>query len=721
MSFEGLQLGRYQLYQKVGSGGMGEVYLAADGRIGRQVAIKVVHGDPVFDLDIEVARRTAQLFEREMKIISQLDHPHILPLYDYGETEIEGTTVTYMVMPYRPEGSLLSWLRQRKGMLLPPQDVATLIEQAASALHHAHERQVIHQDIKPSNFLIRVRPEEPERPDLLLTDFGISRSTRATSNTSQMIQGTPTYMAPEQWEGHPAFASDQYGLAIMAYELLIGQPPFVGKPGPLMYQHLTAPPPAPSSMKPTLPEAVDAVLLQALAKRPEERFVSVVAFASAFQQAISGELPLPSERPLEGTGGLPRFSMRAAERGANSLLMKRNSPDGLAVPEPLPAQLDFPSPFVAPISSPDSPIAPGVVDAAASPLPPTALAPTALAPADHPVPALLPANPVSMEPPALNQSGSRSLQVGSLLPAVLPGMGMVVRSVSSVRSSSRTRWLVIGLALAVVVVGSGLFYAFTAPSVPGQQNTASAQRIAEELVQKGGKASIPVTVASTATARATMTGGKAAQGNAIAQANATSPAASATAQAQATVQAQMTINAQATSQAAVNAQATANAQAKAKADAQAQATATALASKVPLYRLVNNAAGYHFYTTDSAERDNAMNKLGYQSEGITGYVFSTQIDGTVPVYRLASRKNGDHLYTTSTQERDNVANNLGYVYEGIAFYLFPDQVTNSIPLYRSVNLKSNDHFYTASAQERNTATSQDGYRYEQVTGYIFAS
>jgi serine/threonine protein kinase len=344
MSFEGIQLGRYQVHQMLGSGGMGEVYLAEDSRIRRQVAIKVVRSELAPYLDSEGARQAARLFEREMEVISQLDHPYILPLYDYGETEVSGgTVITYMVMPYRPEGSLLTWLRQRETPeSLALQDVAIFIRQAASALQHAHKHQVIHQDVKPSNFLIRVRPEEPEHPDLLLTDFGISRLTTTLSNTSQTIRGTPTYMAPEQWEGRPSYASDQYALAIMAYELLLGRSPFEDRPGLMMVKHMTLTPPEPSSLNPVLPPEVDAVLLQALAKKPEARFASISAFANALLQASIGELPATADSrlfdiasrngpPTVSSGRLEaegrdvhaplKISMREAESGASRMLV----------------------------------------------------------------------------------------------------------------------------------------------------------------------------------------------------------------------------------------------------------------------------------------------------------------------------------------------------------------------------------------------------------------
>jgi serine/threonine protein kinase len=324
MPFEGTQFGRYKVSQMLGSGAMGEVYLAEDSRIRRQVAIKVVRSQLALYPDAKNDGQAARLFEREMKIISQLDHPHILPLYDYGEVEVNETTITYMVMPYRPEGSLLTWLRQRKQPgLLSPQDVATFIEQAASALHHAHQRQVVHQDVKPSNFLIRVRPEEPEHPDLLLTDFGISRFITANSSSSQVSGGTPNYMAPEQWEGNPTYASDQYALAVMTYELLTGRLPFEGGSGVIMYKHMTATPPEPSSVNTALSPAIDAVLLQALAKKPEMRFASISDFARALQQAcVDGQSTI--ETQLLNTArhaATPMPSSVAPEAEKNELLM----------------------------------------------------------------------------------------------------------------------------------------------------------------------------------------------------------------------------------------------------------------------------------------------------------------------------------------------------------------------------------------------------------------
>src|ERR1700730_10986372 len=258
MSLEGEQLGRYRLQHLLGSGGMGEVYLATDTSLNRQVAIKVIRAEAASYPEAQEAKEAARLFQRELRAIAVLDHPHILPLFDYGEQSNGRTTITYMVMPYRKEGSLSDWLYERADSgLLSLQVVEHFVHQAASALHYAHNRQILHQDVKPSNFLMRNREEQPNRPDLLLADFGVARFTSATGSMSQAIRGTPAYMAPEQWEGAPVPATDQYALAVMAYELLTGRSPFQGGMSQLMYQHFNVTPPPPSSFNARLSADID--------------------------------------------------------------------------------------------------------------------------------------------------------------------------------------------------------------------------------------------------------------------------------------------------------------------------------------------------------------------------------------------------------------------------------------------------------------------------------
>ncbi len=287
MALEGRQLGRFRIVRLLGSGGMGEVYLAEDPRIKQQAAIKVIRAEAGPYPNAPGGQTAARLFEREARAIVALDHPRILPLNDYGEEPQGKTSLIYLVMPYRPEGSLVDWVQQRyPDRVTPPEVVAHLVSQAAEAIQHAHDHQIIHMDVKPSNFLIRTNPKTPDRPDLLLADFGIARIASATAITSQAIRGTPAYMAPEQCEGEAVPASDQYALAVMAYELLAGRPPFQGNSMRIMFQHVNTPPEPPSAYNTHLSKALDEALLTALAKRPAERFKSVIAFAAAFANAV---------------------------------------------------------------------------------------------------------------------------------------------------------------------------------------------------------------------------------------------------------------------------------------------------------------------------------------------------------------------------------------------------------------------------------------------------
>src|SRR3954453_23306221 len=147
MSLEGQQIGRYRIMRLLGSGGMGEVYLAEDARIEQQVAIKVIRAEVSPYPHHEANQEPARLFQREAKAIAKLDHPHILPLFSYGEEQVNGMTLIYIVMPFRPEGSFADWLHQHNNDdLLSVQDVAYFVSQAADALQYAHDKQIVHQD-----------------------------------------------------------------------------------------------------------------------------------------------------------------------------------------------------------------------------------------------------------------------------------------------------------------------------------------------------------------------------------------------------------------------------------------------------------------------------------------------------------------------------------------------------------------------------------------------
>lgn len=318
MAIEELQNGRYHHVRLLGSGGMGEVHLMRDKRVGRQVAIKILRAESTSYVDDEKAGEAARLFQREARAIAALDHPNILPLYDFGEEVVEGVVMTYMVMPYCADGSLEGWLRRRGGQLLAPEKVAALIVQAAEALQHAHEQKMIHLDVKPSNFLLRGNRKDRDRPTLLLADFGIARNFSTVSSSSRTIRGTPVSMAPEQWSGNPVFASDQYALAVMTYEMLVGRPPFTGSMEQLMYKHFTAPAPALTKFNAGLPTELDEVLLRALAKKPEERYPTIVDFASALAEAASHFVEQPE--PVSASSIAEYSTLVASREGAETII-----------------------------------------------------------------------------------------------------------------------------------------------------------------------------------------------------------------------------------------------------------------------------------------------------------------------------------------------------------------------------------------------------------------
>jgi serine/threonine protein kinase len=664
MSLEGIQLGRYQLYQMLGSGGMGEVYLAEDSGIGRQVAIKVVRSEPYYNFDLENAVRTERLFEREMKVISQLDHPYILPLYDYGETRANGTTITYMVMPYRPEGSFSAWLHQRRhNGPLPLQDVTRFIGQAASALQHAHEHQIIHQDVKPSNFLMRVRPEEPDHPDLLLMDFGISRISTGTASTSQFVEGTPTYMAPEQWQGHPTYASDQYALAIMAYELLTGRPPFSGRAEAIMYKHINEMPAAPSSINPALSPAIDAILQYALAKQPEERFASIAAFANALQQACAGEeATIIRTRSSDSSShrSSPLLADEQAEAEQSNVVTRRRE-----------------------ASTGEAEHRAGWHDQPATPLP-VAMTPT---PAFVALPPIMEQREVAPQEgqPMPGMTGPRRMSTAPM--PYEAGMFVAPTAIPPHRFAMN-KTLRIGLIIILIWAVGGLFYYFAfARTTP---NTVSYTHNAAMTATQAGN-----TISTAQHNRKKM--------HLI---NRHPPATNTP-----------TTQAQANSQPGVNTQATTQAQQQAN----AQATAAVVAMAAPMYRMVSVTTGDHFYTMSNIERNTAVAADGYRSEGIAYYAFNSPVAYSTPLYRLVSTTSGHHFYTTSAAERDRAVAVYSYRYEGIAGYVFSSHVPKSVPLYRLYNAKNNDHFYTTSAAESKSAVAISGYTYEWIACYVLTS
>jgi serine/threonine protein kinase len=262
----GQQLGNYRLVQLLGEGGFAEVYLGEHIHLGTEAAIKI--------LVARLSSEEIEQFRNEARTIARLKHPHIIRVLDFGVDN--GTS--FLVMDYVADGTL----RQRfpRGTQLPPKTILPYVTQIAAGLQYAHDQKLIHRDIKPENMLL-------DGEDVLLSDFGIAvvaHSSRSMNTQDQV--GTLPYMAPEQLQGKPRLASDQYALGIVVYEWLTGNRPFNGMSWEIVSQHFSTPPPPLREKIPTLPSMVEQVVLRSLEKEYDKRFASVQEFGQALAAAI---------------------------------------------------------------------------------------------------------------------------------------------------------------------------------------------------------------------------------------------------------------------------------------------------------------------------------------------------------------------------------------------------------------------------------------------------
>ena len=275
----GQQLGEYRLIRLLGKGGFAEVYLGEHMYLGSLAAIKVLRA--------RLAQDEMDEFLTEARTIARLNHPHIVRVLDFG---VDAGT-PYLVMQYAPGGTLRS--RYPRGSMLPVETVLPYARQVADALHYAHEQKLIHRDVKPENILLG------EQGSVLLSDFGIATIAHSSRSQSQQeVAGTVNYIAPEQLQGYPRPASDQYALGVVVYEWLTGERPFQGNFSEVASQHLLASPPPLRERIPALSPLVEQVVLTALAKDPKRRFARAQAFATALEQAARGQIPqFPAEAP----------------------------------------------------------------------------------------------------------------------------------------------------------------------------------------------------------------------------------------------------------------------------------------------------------------------------------------------------------------------------------------------------------------------------------------
>jgi len=311
----GKQFGAYQIIAQCGQGGMATVYKAYQPSMDRYVALKVLprfhSSDPEF-----IGR-----FEQEAKALAKLQHPHILPVFDYGESE----GYTYFVMPLMQDGNLAELIVDAR---LPLRRINQIISQIGGALEFAHSRGFIHRDVKPSNILL------DESGNCTLMDFGIAKIIEGSKEFTQTggILGTPAYMSPEQGSGQKIdHRSDIYSLGIILYEMVTGKPPFEAEtPVAVIFKHVHDPLPPPSKLVPDLSEDVERVLLKSLTKNPEDRYQSVREMVDALSSAVSKTLrrePTLMELPSTEKASTPKLEEVASDVIESELTIEERLPE----------------------------------------------------------------------------------------------------------------------------------------------------------------------------------------------------------------------------------------------------------------------------------------------------------------------------------------------------------------------------------------------------------
>ena len=295
----------YEILSQVGQGGMAAVYLARQRSMNRNVALKILPS--IFMHDETYLQR----FEREVKIVSQLEHRNIVPVYDYGEFNDQ----PYIAMRYMPAGSVEGLLAEGR---ISQARMLSIVEQVASALDYAHKKGILHRDLKPSNILL------DDGGGAFITDFGIARILGEGSGTitTQGVVGTPSYMSPEQARAEPLDGrSDVYSLGVMLFELATGRRPFESDtPYSIAVMHVTMPPPSPRQIEPTIGAALEKVIMRALLKSRDDRYGSAGELAEALRRSLGrvdsegedGEAAVVEARTEQLPGQPSRLSTSAA-------------------------------------------------------------------------------------------------------------------------------------------------------------------------------------------------------------------------------------------------------------------------------------------------------------------------------------------------------------------------------------------------------------------------
>ncbi|UIX32603.1 Stk1 family PASTA domain-containing Ser/Thr kinase [Streptomyces sp. GQFP] len=317
--------GRYELGQVLGRGGMAEVYLAHDTRLGRTVAVKTLRADLARDPSFQAR------FRREAQSAASLNHPAIVAVYDTGEDYIDGTSIPYIVMEY-VDGSTLRELLHSGRKLLPERTLEMTIG-ILQALEYSHRSGIVHRDIKPANVMLT------RNGQVKVMDFGIARAmgdSGMTMTQTSAVIGTAQYLSPEQAKGEQVDArSDLYSTGCLLYELLTVRPPFIGdSPVAVAYQHVREEPQPPSVFDPEITPEMDAIVLKALVKDPDYRYQSADEMRADIEACLDGQ-PVAAAAAMSAVGyggyGYPDDQATTALRsdaGATTMLPPMNPDDG---------------------------------------------------------------------------------------------------------------------------------------------------------------------------------------------------------------------------------------------------------------------------------------------------------------------------------------------------------------------------------------------------------
>lgn len=436
----GKQFGPYQIVAPLGEGGMAAVYKAYQPAMERYVALKVLPRQMANSQEF-IAR-----FKREARLLAQLQHPHILSVFDNGESD----GYTYIVMPFISTGTLSDLMKMRR---LEMPEIFRIAGQIGDALAYAHARGMVHRDIKPSNVLI------DERGNCLLTDFGLARMVEATSKltSSGAIMGTPAYMSPEQGTGVSNIdgRSDIYSLGVILYEMVTGQIPYSAEtPIAIVFKHIQDPLPPPRKFVPDLSETLELILLKSLAKGPEDRYQT----ADDFVRAIHAEAASYAAKMISAPNNQPLPAPSTLQ--SQPPVIPKSAQNAFSPPSQAPARPSYQAPAPSGVSQ--------------QPRPPASLRPSVPAPSypSHPSYAPRPAQPPPARKPNLATWG-------------ILGVGVVVLGI---------------IALVILGVLANYYIETNMPATPPATNTSQSPVIVVATQEEAPQAtqSNPVIVATQA-------------------------------------------------------------------------------------------------------------------------------------------------------------------------------------------------------------------------------